>query len=153
MDIGSGRGYPAAALSNFSPHPFSIDAVLCNSMEGFLQSLKFSNSEMQKAVCLMVGMQAKHKGMHKTWWKTQTLWWQGVVIGRHTQEYQDLLDRAYGLLALNSGFRSALLATGSSALTHSIGKSDPHHTVLTEREFCSRLERIRTEIKKENKTK
>lgn len=35
MNIISGAGYPAAALSNFSPHPFEIDGVKCNSMEGF----------------------------------------------------------------------------------------------------------------------
>lgn len=40
MDIGSGTGFPTAALSNFAPHPFIIDGVECNSMEGFLQSLK-----------------------------------------------------------------------------------------------------------------
>jgi hypothetical protein len=37
MDVGSGSKYPAEALSNFSPHPFSIDDIECNSMEGFLQ--------------------------------------------------------------------------------------------------------------------
>jgi len=37
MDVGSGSKYPAGALSNFSPHPFSIDDIECNSMEGFLQ--------------------------------------------------------------------------------------------------------------------
>lgn len=41
MDIGSGTGYPSAALSNFAPHSFVIDGVECASMEGFLQSLKF----------------------------------------------------------------------------------------------------------------
>lgn len=51
MDIGSGSGYPAANLSNFSPHPFVIDGVECNSMEGFLQSLKFQSVDMQKYVC------------------------------------------------------------------------------------------------------
>lgn len=34
MDIGSKNGYPASALSNFAPHPFTIDGVECNSMEG-----------------------------------------------------------------------------------------------------------------------
>lgn len=38
MDVGSKNAYPASALSNFSPHPFEIDGVKCNSMEGFLQS-------------------------------------------------------------------------------------------------------------------
>lgn len=48
MDIGSGKGYPSSALSNFSPHPFVLDGVEIASMEGFLQSLKFSNIEIQK---------------------------------------------------------------------------------------------------------
>ena len=41
MDIGSKAIYPASALSNFSPHPFTFDGVECNSMEGLLQSFKF----------------------------------------------------------------------------------------------------------------
>ena len=48
LDIGSGKDYPSNALSNFAPHPFVIDGVECNSMEGFLQSLKFKEPEMQK---------------------------------------------------------------------------------------------------------
>lgn len=143
MDIGSGNGYPASALSNFSPHPFIIDGIQCNSMEGFLQSLKFSNPEMQKHVCTLVGRQAKFKGKKKKWWKTQTLWWQGNEINRHSQEYQDLLDKAYNALLQNEGFRNALKATGNANLTHSMGKNNPSQTILTEREFCSRLVSLR----------
>ena len=147
MNIGSGNGYPSSALSNFAPHPFEIDYVLCNSMEGFLQSLKFQNQDMQKYVCSLVGIMAKYKGKPKKWWMTQTLWWQGKEMDRHGQEYQDLLDRAYDALLENSSFRKALLASGNSSLTHSMGKNDPHHTVLTEKEFCGRLLKIRERIK------
>ena len=150
MDIGSGSGFPSATLSNFAPHPFVIDGVECNSMEGFLQSLKFSNPEMQKEVCKLVGKAAKFKGKKKKWWRTQTLWWQGVESLRDSQEYQDLLDRAFDALAQNSGFRAALLATGNSVLTHSIGKTKITETVLTRQEFCSRLTKIREELRKEN---
>lgn len=149
MDIGSGSGFPSATLSNFAPHPFVIDGVECNSMEGFLQSLKFSNPEMQKEVCKLVGKAAKFKGKKKKWWRTQTLWWQGVEIARSSQEYQDLLDRAFNALAQNNGFRAALLATGNSVLTHSIGKNKTTETVLTRQEFCSRLTKIREKLKKE----
>lgn len=150
MDIGSGSGFPSATLSNFAPHPFVIDGVECNSMEGFLQSLKFSNPEMQKEVCKLVGKAAKFKGKKKKWWRTQTLWWQGVEIARNSEEYQNLLDRAFNALAQNSGFRAALLATGNSVLTHSIGKTKITETVLTRQEFCSRLMKIREELRKEN---
>ena len=149
MDIGSGNGFPSATLSNFAPHPFVIDGVECNSMEGFLQSLKFSNPEMQKEVCKLVGKAAKFKGKKKKWWRTQTLWWQGVEIPRDSQEYQDLLDRAFDALAQNNSFRTALLATGSSVLTHSIGKTKITETVLTRQEFCSRLMKIRERLRKE----
>lgn len=62
MDIRSGASYPASALSNFAPHEFVIDGVVCKSAEGFLQSLKFKNPEMQKYVCTLVGYAAKKKG-------------------------------------------------------------------------------------------
>ena len=66
MDIGSGSGFPSGTLSNFAPHPFVIDGVECNSMEGFLQSLKFSNPEMQAEVCKLVGKAAKFKAKRKS---------------------------------------------------------------------------------------
>ena len=79
MDIGSGSGYPSAALSNFASHPFIIDGVQCNSMEGFLQSLKFDSLEMQHYVCTLVGKAAKFKGKKKKWYKKQELYWNGRI--------------------------------------------------------------------------
>jgi predicted NAD-dependent protein-ADP-ribosyltransferase YbiA (DUF1768 family) len=148
MDIGSSNGYPSGALSNFAPHPFVIDGVECNSMEGFLQSLKFSDPEIQKEVCKLVGKAAKFKGKNKKWWKTQTLYWQGEEFDRESAEYQELLDRAYEALSQNTGFQKALLATGDAVLTHNIGKTKESETVLTRREFCSRLTKIRERLKK-----
>ena len=147
MDIGSGNGYPESALSNFAPHKFIIDGVECNSMEGFLQSLKFKNEDMQKEVCKLVGKSAKFKGKKKKWWREQTLYWQGKEYKRDSEEYQELLDRAYSELAKNEGFRKALLATNNATLTHSMGKNDIHKTVLTSTEFCKRLTKIRSELK------
>lgn len=146
MDIGSGSGFPSATLSNFSPHPFVFDGVECNSMEGLLQSFKFSNPEMQKEVCKLVGKQAKFKGKKKKWFKTQILYWQGKEFKRDSEEYQELLDRAFDALSTNEGFKRALLATGHSTLTHSIGKTKQSETVLTRTEFCSRLVKIRERL-------
>lgn len=143
MDIGSGKGYPESALSNFAYHPFFMDDVLCNSMEGFLQSLKFSSVEMQEYVCTLTGKTAKFKGKKKSWYRTQTLYWKGNPIKRDSQEYQDLLDKAYMSLYMNDGFRNALEATGNATLTHSIGKKKQNETVLTQQEFCSRLTKLR----------
>jgi hypothetical protein len=143
MDIGSGNKYPSNSLSNFSPHPFVIDGVDCNSMEGFLQSLKFKSPEMQEEVCKLVGYAAKKKGRNKNWYQTQTLYWRGKEIKRDSQEYQDLLDRAYTALYSNIKFKKALEATNGARLSHSIGKSKINETVLTKSEFCSRLMKLR----------
>jgi len=150
MDIKSGCGYPAASLSNFSPHPFELDGVKISSMEGFLQSLKTSNVEMQKYVCALVGYAAKKWGRNKNWQTRQILHWNDVEYKRDSNEYQELLDRAYYALAKNDSFRRAILATGDAELDHSIGRSDYRQTVLTRNEFCNRLHRVR-KLVKENK--
>ena len=147
MDIGSGSSYPSCALSNFAPHAFVYDGVECASMEGFLQSLKFSSIEMQDHVCTLVGRQAKFKGKKKRWWPTQTLYWRGVPIHRSSEAYQNLITRAYNALAQNDGFKRALLATRNATLTHSMGKNKESETVLTAREFCGQLHRVRELIK------
>jgi predicted NAD-dependent protein-ADP-ribosyltransferase YbiA (DUF1768 family) len=145
MDIGSGHGYPSSALSNFAPHPFEVDGVRCASMEGFLQALKFDKVHMQIEVCKNVGLAAKRRGAgrSKHWQRVQKLWWNGVEMDRHGNEYQELLDRAYHALAQNEGFQRALLATGNAVLTHSIGRRNPSETVLTQAEFCRRLMALR----------
>ncbi len=143
MDIGSGNAYPANALSNFAPHPFELDGIKINSMEGFLQSLKFKSIEMQEYVCTLVGYAAKRKGRNKNWQESQVLYWRGKEIKRNSQAYQDLLDRAYTALYQNSRFKAALEASGKAILTHSIGKTDPTKTILTVKEFCSRLTKLR----------
>ena len=143
MDIGSGNGWPQASLSNFAPHPFEIDGVLCNSMEGFLQSLKFDSIDMQKHICTLVGKAAKFKGKKKKWFQKQELYWNGQVYKRDSEEYQNLLNRAYNELYKNAGFRKALDATKGCSLTHSIGKSKKSETVLTTSEFCGRLTYLR----------
>jgi predicted NAD-dependent protein-ADP-ribosyltransferase YbiA (DUF1768 family) len=143
MDIGSGNTYPSNALSNFAPHPFEIDGIKCNSMEGFLQSLKFESKEMQEYVCTLVGYAAKKKGRNKNWKQSQILYWREKEIKRSSQEYQDLLDRAFSELYKNTKFKAALEASGNAVLTHSMGRSKESETVLTVREFCSRLTKLR----------
>jgi len=148
MDIGSGTGFPTANLSNFHPHAFVFDGVECASMEGLLQSLKFDKPHIQVEVCKLVGLAAKRRGKNRNraWKPRQTLWWKGVAIRRDSREYQELLDRAFDALATNASFQRALLATQQSALTHTIGRTNSHDTVLTVNEFCSRLLKIRARL-------
>lgn len=146
MDIGSGHGYPASNLSNFQPYKFEVDGIECNSMEGFLQSLKFKEENIQEEVCKLVGKKAKFKGKKKKWFVKQELYWKGKIYKRDSKEYQELLDKAYNSLAKNKKFQKTLLATQNATLTHSIGKNKISETILTKKEFCSRLNLIRKNL-------
>ena len=128
-------------LSNFYPHPFTLDGVSCASMEGFLQALKFKNEKKQRRVCSLVGANAKTAGAKKFLWKLfGRVYWQGEKYRRESEEFKRLVARAYAALYNgNERFRTALTASGSRPLVHSIGKSDPKKTILTEREFVDNL--------------
>ena len=151
MNIGSNNKGVAGRLSNFTPRVFTFDGVECNSMEGLLQSFKFDKPHIQQEVCKLTGFAAKKRGSsrNKTWKTAQTLWWDGVAYKRKSEAYQILLDRAYDALAQNSKFAKDLLATNNANLVHTIGRSNKKETVLTEREFCSRLMKIRTRLQNE----
>ena len=81
------------------------------------------------------------------WQTTQTLHWKGQELPRRSQEYQELLDRAFDALAQNEGFQRALGASGDAVLTHSMGKRSEAQTVLTIREFCGRLTKLREKLR------
>ncbi len=151
MEIYSKGEYPSDMLSNFAAHTFELDGVVCNSMEGFLQGLKYRNPARQARICLLVGKDAKLAGKNKWLWKImRTVWWRGKPIKRLEEDFQRLIDRAYDALYENADFRRALLDSGEEPLLHSMGKTNPRKTVLTEREFVTRLERLREKEKEEN---
>ena len=146
MDIGSNNSFPAGKLSNFTAFSFVIDGVQCASMEGFLQALKFGNTNAQRSTCMLTGIHAKRKGRGRnTFWQTrQTLWWNGNAYQRNSEEYQLLLNRAYNALyTQNEKFRDALSAAGNAIFSHSVGHSNKKKTVLTESEFCRRMQHLK----------
>ena len=150
LDINSLGRYPANALSNFAEHHFVIDGVECYSMEGFIQSLKTENPYYQQKMCRFIGMQAKERGVRagkvRDWRERGMLLWQGQEIDRFGAEYQELLNKAYDALFENREFRDALRASGKRTFIHSVGKNDPHQTVLTEKELCDQLYRLRNKL-------
>ena len=67
---------------------------------------------------------------------------------RDSEEYKNIVCEAFYALAENIDFQKTLLATGNKRLYHTMGKSDPTRTILTEAEFCSILTEIRNELQK-----
>lgn len=147
MDIYSKNKYPSNELSNFAEHHFEIDYIKCKSMEGFLQSLKVNNIEEQINICQLIGYKAKLRGSTENWQKTQTLYWNNKEINRLSDEYQSLIDRAYECMYNQcEDFRKALLATGKTVLTHSVGNDKPMESMLTEKEFISKIIACRNKL-------
>lgn len=147
LDIHSKGKWPSYALSNFYPHSFEFEGVHCRSMEGFLQSLKTNDKERQVMVCALSKKEAKQRSTD-TWKKEQNVYWNGKVYNRHGYQFQFLIRRAYrAILNQCPKFREALVATGGKRLYHCIGNPNPHDTILTEKELCTILTELRSELK------
>lgn len=132
-------------LSNLFPHDFRLDGIECASMEGFLQSLKFTSDDAADYVRSLAEMEAYRFGQSGNGWKVdQVLHWNGRDYPRLSAEYHDLLTRAYDALMRNPDFCLTLVATGNATLVHSRGKHDPRDTTLTQWEYLYQLYRLRS---------
>lgn len=154
VDIWSKSDYPADVLSNLCSNGFRLDGMVCGSMEGFLQSLKQKDKDKQRQICSMKGKNAKNaKKMTSTGWQTdQIVWWKGVAIDRQSEEYGQLVRRAYqAMFEQNERFRTALMSTRGQKLFHSRGESNPFKTILTESELCTILTELRDNYDKRDK--
>jgi hypothetical protein len=147
IDIGSRNPFPANVLSNLYPSQFILDGIRLKSMEGFLQSLKTPDRQMQKKIRKLYGKQAKRYGdLLKDTFDGRHIFRKGKTIDRFSDDYPQLLCRAYrARYKYDTLFRTALEATAGKPLVHTIGKQNQKETILTEREFISCLDELRKE--------
>lgn len=149
VNISSNGDYPGGMLSNFTPYEFTYRGFKCVSMEGVLQGLKFEGAEKQARIFQMVGKDAKYKGKKRKWWLDQKLYWQGRSMDRQSDEFKAIVREAFDALSANEDFQKTLLTTGNKRLFHSMGKTDPTKTILTEEEFCTILTELRAKLQNE----
>lgn len=151
LDIRSNGAYPSNVLSNLCSNGFLFDGILCGSMEGFLQSLKYQNKDKQRQICSMKGGNARKRSV-TSWQTDQIIWWKEFPIDRQGKEFQKLIRRAYQAMFEQSlRFRDALMQTRGMKLTHSTGENNPYKTILTQQEFCDILTEIRDNYDKRDK--
>ena len=147
IDISSRSKVPLErALSNFASYAFIYGGTECNSMEGFLQSLKFRERDEQHRIAKLTGYQAWKAGQEtgNVWVTNQVLFWREEPIGRNSSRYDWLITGAYdALFDQSEQFRAALKQSIGQRLAHSMGKHDPMKTLLTEREYIDQLNRLR----------
>lgn len=152
IDIHSKGKWPSYALSNFYHNSFAFDGVNCRSMEGFVQGLKCSDRNEQLRICKMRGKRAKQfgqkvKGNPQYDIEMNGVFWNGERIDRHSDDFQKLMRRVYhAMFEQCPKFREALSSTGTKQLFHTIGNPNPQKTILTEKEFCTILTELRTEL-------
>lgn len=141
-----------APLSNLFPHCFAFSTdesqkiVYCASMESFLQSLKIENPELQIQFAEeYTGYMAYKARLALPDWRIkQELYFNGKSYDRHSQEYQDLITRAYDcLFESNDIFREIVLPRFKDyTLIHSIGETNSNETILTASEYLYQLRRL-----------
>ena len=139
VDIWSKSAYPADVLSNLCNNSFCFDGIACGSMEGFLQSLKYKDTDKQRQICGMPGKEAKKMSV-SDWQRDHIVWWKGRAIDRLSKTFIKHVKRAYWEMFIqNKHFRAALTSTRGMKIFHSKGVQDPCKTILTEQEFCDIL--------------
>jgi hypothetical protein len=138
----------AHQLSNLCNYPFVMDGIKCESIEGFLQSIKFVDDSKAEVLRGLYGTKCFKAGQAGNDWKiNQTLSWNGVRYLRSANGYQGLLERAYdACIEQNPTFRNALIRSKPFELRHDFGKTDMRDSVLTRIEYIYQLYRLRSKL-------
>lgn len=151
LDIRSNGMYPSCVLSNLCSNGFRFEGMVCGSMEGFLQSLKYKDLDKQRQICSMKGGNAWKRSV-TSWQTDQIVWWKGAAIDRQGPHYQDLVRRAYqAMFDQSERFRAALMDTRGITLVHTTGETNPYKTILTPDELCGILMEIRDKYDRRDK--
>lgn len=111
IDIRTDGLYASNVLSNLCSNGFRFDGMVCGSMEGFLQSLKRKDHDKQRQICSMKGDYVGK--MSVTFWQTeQIVWWEGQAIDRQSNDFRQLIHRAYKeMFDQNERCRTVLMQT------------------------------------------
>lgn len=148
IDINSQGQYPANVLSNLHCKPFMMDDEWFGSIEGLLQGCRIKHVIDQRQAFRLHGIAAKRIGAKYPIGKNQIMYYRGVKFNRHSEFYSKLLHRAFEkCFAQNDTFKDALAECKDFELIHSIGKTDPTDTILTNDEFIGILNMLREKYK------
>lgn len=142
-DICAKGRHPEDILSNWCSNDFCFEGIQCSSMESFLQSLKYEDTELQAKVCLE---DARWLNKYDTddWQKNQILYWKGNAIRRNSRAYKRLIYGAYEAMYIwCARFRDCLMSTTGKKLLFDSGKNDMERCVLTDKEFLFILRKLR----------
>jgi predicted NAD-dependent protein-ADP-ribosyltransferase YbiA (DUF1768 family) len=111
-------------ISNFAQTPFFLDGLNYASVEGFWQSLKFSDDVKRREVAALHGPKARDIGFRAP--EADVISYQGKTIRIGTWAHWQLMEHACAAkFDQHDGASEALLSTGNRPLTHQM-KQDSH---------------------------
>ena len=147
--MGDASDLVAFQLGNFAPADFVVDGVSCRSVESFIQALKFKDVQMQRAVCQMIGKEAKFAGKKqgKKVARDGMVYWKGETFPFHSERHRQWIEK--GIRAkFSQDFESwhKLTLTGVRELIHETGQPESRFTSLPARQFVAIVESVRLEL-------
>ena len=139
-------------LSNLAPTPFELNGKSYASVEGFWQSLKFSekNDERNK-IANLSGIEAKKAGRKAK--EVREFEYQSQKFQVGSEEHQELMRKAIkAKLEQNYHVLNLLLKTGDKKITHILKTPDgqilPDSKTIPRAKFCDFLMELREEFRK-----
>ncbi|HLU20259.1 MAG TPA: hypothetical protein VKZ66_09900 [Pusillimonas sp.] len=139
------QDWRGVALSNFLLSPFTLDGILFASIEGFIQGIKFPESDPRRDRAFVLhGWDAKNLGAEAD---RSGAYWQGERLEYGSARHHALIERAIrARVAQNAGLAQVLLSTVGSKLVHETGEAESPTTSLPATVFCRILEQVRHEL-------
>jgi len=134
-------------LSNLYPYRFVIDNIEVESFEGWIQSLRSPEQWFKEQSYGLTGFSAWKKGQGIDWWTKQELYWLDRKINRQSEEYTELITRAYDCLYEQcEDFRNCLKESIPYKLEHSVGRGNKSETLMTRVEYLFQMNRLRDKL-------
>ena len=109
-------------MSNFSPHPFILDGVRCQTVEAFIQGIKFPPGDPRREqIFAMNGLHAWKMRVHA---QSDYVWWGEETLTYRSPEHSALIRRAIeAKFAQNPNALEALKSTEGLTIIHEPGGS------------------------------
>lgn len=136
------------ALSNFGLSPFVFHGQLFASIEGFIQGIKFPESDPRRAraFCLS-GWDAKQLGDEAD--RSGAYWNQARLAYGSAQHHQLIGDAIRARIAQSPGLQAVLRSTAGATLVHETGHVESPTTSLPATVFLGVLNEIRDALLQE----
>ncbi len=117
INISSRSPAPLNLISNFASTPFVLDGARYASVEGFWQSLRWTDPEDRRRIAALHGIAAKRAGSEQA--APDRFSYGGTEIRWGTADHWQLMRRACDAkFKQNDAARAALLGTGRRPLRH-----------------------------------